>query len=172
MAVEIAFNKDPGTRYHSILKRLDGVTVRLEGGSWNRIGGGTGRLPHDVAHMIVERELAYVNGLWGVLLRGGMLQNASIVDGRRSPDAAGISEAVIAPAREDLRRIEIVVRAVADLSLESPRPSVDAFNALTGDRWRTPISAGSLATICAQMAAESERWQDDTVRYRIESTCI
>jgi hypothetical protein len=50
--VLIEFTKDPRGRYHSVLHRADGVSVRLEGGSYNRIG--TGRVPHDIAHLVVE----------------------------------------------------------------------------------------------------------------------
>jgi hypothetical protein len=55
--VPIDFHKQPRGRYHSVLHRFDGVSVRLEGGSYNRIGGGVGRVPHDIAHLIVEDAL-------------------------------------------------------------------------------------------------------------------
>jgi hypothetical protein len=48
--MRIEVHKDPGTRYRSTLYRPDGVVIALEGGSWNRIGGPVGRVPHDLAH--------------------------------------------------------------------------------------------------------------------------
>jgi hypothetical protein len=37
--------------------------IGLEGGSWNRIGGPVGRIPHDLAHLVVEQELGLARGL-------------------------------------------------------------------------------------------------------------
>jgi hypothetical protein len=50
----ICFHKAPGTRYRSTLHRADGAVIGLEGGSWNRIGGPVGHIPHDLAHLVVD----------------------------------------------------------------------------------------------------------------------
>ena len=68
--VPIDFHKPPGGRYHSVLHRPDGVSVRLQGGSYNRIGGATGRVPHDIAHLVVEHRVP-------TSLRPGPRQRAS-----------------------------------------------------------------------------------------------
>src|SRR3954452_4491125 len=66
-ATSISLHKGSGTRYRSTLQRTDGVLIALEGGSWNRIGGSVVRVPHDLAHLVVEQELGLEFGLWGVL---------------------------------------------------------------------------------------------------------
>jgi hypothetical protein len=68
----IRFHKGGGPRYASTLHRPDGAVIRLEGGSWNRIGGPVGRVPHDLAHLVVEQELPRAGGVAGpdVALRG------------------------------------------------------------------------------------------------------
>ena len=53
-------------RYRSVLVRPDGVTVQLDGGAYNRIGGPAGEVPHDIAHLDVE-ETIVMPALWGVV---------------------------------------------------------------------------------------------------------
>ena len=83
----INFHKGPRGRYHSVLHRADGVSVRLEGGSYNRIRGSVGRVPHDIAHLIVEDAFGLRGGLWGTLAAGGLVQNARLASGRKPPHA-------------------------------------------------------------------------------------
>jgi hypothetical protein len=40
--------------YRSVLYRSDGVKVELDGGGYNKVGGPAGRVPHDLAHFVVE----------------------------------------------------------------------------------------------------------------------
>ena len=49
MTVHIEFVKSETTRYRSRLHRADGVTIEFEGGSYNKIGGRPGAVPHDLA---------------------------------------------------------------------------------------------------------------------------
>jgi hypothetical protein len=87
-SIPIDFHKGRRGRYHSMLHRFDGVSVRLEGGSYNRIGGGgDGRVPHDIAHLIVEDAFGLGAGLWGTLAAGGIVQNATFAGGRKPPHA-------------------------------------------------------------------------------------
>ena len=118
---EIDFIKDPRGRYHSLLHRADGVTVRLEGGSYNRIGV---RVPHDIAHLVVEDAYRWEWGLWGVLACGGLVQNASFVAGRRPPHSAQRAHAIAKERSGSLHRAELLVRTFADAMLEGSRPRV------------------------------------------------
>lgn len=144
-ALDIQVIRSEGTRYHSLLQRADGAQVRLEGGSWNKIGGTPGRVPHDLAHLIVERELGLESGLWGVLAAGGLVQNAALIGGTRPPHGERRGREISAAAGEQLRQSEVLVRAAADASLTGdlePAP----LHAAIGERWAT------------------ERWTADAVR--------
>jgi hypothetical protein len=79
MTVRVGFMKGEGTRYRSVLGRPDGVEIEFSGGSYNKIGGRPGSVPHDIAHLIVEDELALTSGVWGVLV--GRLVRRSTADG-------------------------------------------------------------------------------------------
>jgi hypothetical protein len=133
--VLIEFHKEHGTRYRSTLHRADGAIVGLDGGSWNRIGGPVGRVPHDLAHLVVEAELGLDRGLWGVLAQGGLVQNAAYVGGRRPPHARARAKALTDAAGEDLRQAEVLVRAIADATRGGRPVDVRALRRAVGPRW-------------------------------------
>ena len=88
-ALEIDFYKGATRRYRSVLHRADGVDIELDGGSYNKIGGAAGEVPHDIAHLVVEEELGLERGVWGVLAAGGLFRGASVVAGRQRPTPRG-----------------------------------------------------------------------------------
>jgi hypothetical protein len=155
----IDFHKGPRGRYHSVLHRLDGASVRLEGGSYNRIGSDVRRVPHDIAHLIVEDAFGLSGGLWGTLSAGGIVQNATFAGGRKPPHAERRARAITDRAGESLRQAEILVRAVADASLDGGTRDVHAFRARVGARWWSPsVTADALERAWADLRAAAERW--------------
>ena len=157
--ISVDFHKGPRGRYHSVLHRVDGVSVRLEGGSYNRIRGEVGRVPHDIAHLIVEAAFGLGGGLWGTLAAGGLVQNARFAGGRKPPHAERRARAITDRAGESLRQAEILVRAVADASLEGWSSDVGAFRARVGARWWSPsITPDALARACVDLSEAAGRW--------------
>jgi hypothetical protein len=155
----IDVHKGPGRRYHSMLHRVDGVTVRLEGGSYNRIGGPVGHVPHDIAHLVVEDAFGLDAGLWGTLAAGGIVQNATFAGGRKPPHADRRARTITDRVGESLRQAEILVRAVADASLEGATRDFHAFRARVGDRWWSPtIGIDTLDRACAGLRDAAEQW--------------
>ena len=157
----IEVHKGTGTRYHSLLHRPDGVVIALDGGGYNRIGGPVDRVPHDIAHHVVERRLGLDAGLWGVLAAGGMVQNATFARGRRPPHAQRRAATITDAAGESLRQAEVLVRAVADLtSTSASPPDATAFRAAVGERWWTPAATvEALGHACADLLAAAARWR-------------
>jgi hypothetical protein len=157
--VLIDFYKRSDGRYHSRFARRDGVLIELEGGSYNRIGGRAGRVPHDIAHLIVESAFGLDAGLWGVLAGGGIVQNATFAGGRRPPHAERRAKALADRAGESLRQAEIVVRAVADAALTGTTRDLHALRARTGERWWPPASTpDALEHACGELHAAAARW--------------
>jgi hypothetical protein len=157
--IPIDFTKQPGGRYFSVLHRADGVAVHLEGGSYNRIGGSTGRVPHDIAHLVVEELLGLTAGLWGTLAAGGIVQNATFTGGRKPPHAQRRARAITDRAGESLRQAEILVRAVADVSLEPAIPDLHALRERVGDRWWPPTATvEAYRAACAGLQEAAARW--------------
>ena len=157
--VPIDFHKRPRGRYHSVLHRVDGVSIRLEGGSYNRIRGEVDRVPHDIAHLIVEDAFGLHGGLWGTLAAGGSVQNATHAAGRKPSHAERRARAITDRAGESLRQAEILVRAVADASLAGGTRDMHAFHAGVGARWWAPsITPDALDTACAELREAARRW--------------
>ncbi|WP_022929424.1 hypothetical protein [Patulibacter americanus] len=156
--------KGTGTRYRSVLHRADGVVVELDGGGYNVVGGPARRVPHDIAHLVVERRLGLDAGLWGVLAGGGIVQNASFV-GRLPPHALRRAKAQTDPQGETLRQAEVLVRAVADRCLaHGPSPvtpgELAALRRAVGDRWwASGTTASALASACLELRDASVRWE-------------
>jgi hypothetical protein len=153
------FHKGFTTRYRSTLYRRDGVAVALEGGSWNTIGGPVGRVPHDLAHLIVEQELGLDRGLWGVLAAGGIVQNATFAAGRRPPHALERAKRLTDAAGEDLRRAEVLVRGVADASRGRRLADLRELRRAIGERyWHDGLTAGTLTRMDAELQATAAEW--------------
>lgn len=163
MLAEITFIKDPGRRYRSHLRRPDGVVVELLGGGYNKVGGPAGRIPHDLAHFIVEDEFRMRSGLWGTLAAGGLFAptNTRVIAGRQPPHAARKAREIVKQADEELKRAEIVVRAVADSTLAGRFTDIAAFNAATGQRWALEgITPEQLETACRRLREGARQWSD------------
>lgn len=131
-ATPIRVIRDGPRRYHSLLERRDGVTVRLEGGSYNKVGGDPRGVPHDIAHFLVEESFGVRSGLWGVLAAGGTVQNAMVIAGRQPPRAAARARAITAAASRQLWETEVLVRAAADLTRSEAPSDVRALEAACG----------------------------------------
>jgi hypothetical protein len=140
-----------------VLQRADGVSVRLEGGSYNRIRGA--RVPHDIAHLIVEGAFCLSSGLWGTLAAGGLVQNATFAGGRKPPHAQRRARTITDRAGESLRQAEVLVRAVADASLDGGRRDLHAFQTRVGARWwSASITADGLERAWAGLREMAKRW--------------
>lgn len=162
----VAFSRHSRHRYDALLTRPDGVVVRLVGGGFNRIDSAGRRVPHDLAHLVIESGLAIDDGLWGVLARGGLFPapNTTVVAGRQRPHARSLAAREVAAHREGLRRAEIVVRAVADMMVAGRAGDAGAFRAALGTRWALPgIDGAALSRVAADVRTAAGRWEATAV---------
>ena len=68
-------------RAYALVERDDGAVYRLYGGPAGP------RLPHDIMHFVVERELRIGDGIWGGIAAGIIFDTMQHVSGRRPPHA-------------------------------------------------------------------------------------
>ncbi len=68
-------------RAYALVQRDDGAVYRLYGGQAGS------RLPHDIMHFVVERELRIGDGIWGGIAAGIIFDTMQHVSGRRPPHA-------------------------------------------------------------------------------------
>ncbi|MDO8211642.1 hypothetical protein [Conexibacter sp. CPCC 206217] len=157
--VRIEFVKGETRRYRSLLHRPDGVDVEFEGGSYNKVGGPAGELPHDLAHLIVEDELMLLHGVWGVLVAGGMFRLATVVAGRRAPHATRRGRALVADASERVRQAEVLVRAVCGVCAgEYPADPAALERGIGARWWSDTVTREALARACERLRAAGEQW--------------
>src|ERR1700759_3336091 len=113
--MRITFQRFPDhVRAYAVIERDDGVTYQLRGFS---LGGP--ELPHDLRHLIVERELEIAGGIWGGIAAGIVYTSMEHVRGRRPPHAAERSADLKRTQRGRLMRAELLanlVEAVAVLA--------------------------------------------------------
>jgi hypothetical protein len=104
-------------RAYAVIERDDGVVYQLFGGT-----AGPG-LPHDIRHLIVERELRISDGIWGAIAAGVVYESMRHLSGRRPPHAADRSAELKRTQRNRVMRAELLanlVEAVAVLDDQSP----------------------------------------------------
>jgi hypothetical protein len=103
---------------YSVIERDDGVVYRMDG--YTVMGP---ELPHDVRHLIVERELRISDGIFGAIAAGTVWTSMHHVRGRRPPHSADRSQQLKRTQRDKVRRAELLanlVEAVAVLDVPSP----------------------------------------------------
>jgi hypothetical protein len=106
-------------RGYAVVERDDGVVYRMDG--FTTMGS---ELPHDVRHLIVERELRVTDGIFGAIAAGTVWTSMHHLRGRRPPHAADRSEQLKRAQRSRVMRAELLaslVEAVAVLD----NPSAD-----------------------------------------------
>lgn len=140
---------------YAVVERDDGVIYRLE-----RIRAGT-RLPHDMRHLIVERELRVTDGIWAVIAAGVEFTSMKHVGGRRPAHAAQRSAELKLKYRNRMLRAELLadlvqsVAALDDPTLEEIRLLTEArLMGLSG----APPMPEALVHAASALQVEAARW--------------
>jgi hypothetical protein len=94
-------------RAWALVERDDGVVYRLYGGTAGP------RLPHDITHLVAERELRIKDGIWAGIAAGVVFDSMHHVSGRRPPHAAEHSKALLRDFRQQGLRAELLADLVA-----------------------------------------------------------
>jgi len=108
-------------RAYALVERDDGVVYRLYGGTAGP------RLPHDIMHLVAERELRIRDGIWAGIAAGVVFDSMCHVSGRRPPHAAERSRDLLRRFKEQGLRAELLADLVS---------SVAALDTMTQDKIR------------------------------------
>ena len=116
---------------YALVERDDGAVYRMLTGR-----AGTA-LPHDIRHLIVERELGVTDGLWGGIAAGAVVKNMRL---QRAELLADLVESVAAlddPTPDEIRRLTAAKLAVVRDAAPSPEALATAACALQVEaaRW-------------------------------------
>lgn len=121
-------------------------------------------IPHDLAHLIVERELGLHRGFWGKVADGAMFDGMVVISGRLSPDAAKRSRLALKDEEQLGTRAEVLVAAFVQLARDPVRQWSETL-AFLNDQWRPLRSApvvwerAQVDRLCSQLRDAAAAWQ-------------
>jgi hypothetical protein len=105
-------------RGYAVVERDDGVVYRMD--SFTTMGPD---LPHDVRHLIVERELRVSDGIFGAIAAGTVWTSMHHLRGRRPPHSADRSAQLKRAQRSRVMRAELLANLVEAVAvLDDPSP--------------------------------------------------
>jgi hypothetical protein len=156
--VHVVFHRLEGHRYCSHVHRDDGVVVRVPG--WDR----KWRIPHDVAHLVTERELRLPDGIYGSIASGALFTGMEVVSGRPRHDARAVSERVL---RANGASGALGLAELLGGSIHLAAEGGDHAGALATVRYAwelhggagpCPYDTGDVARVAAAMQEVGEEW--------------
>jgi hypothetical protein len=166
--MRITFRRFPAhASAYSVIERDDGVVYHL------RESGRSGpELPHDLRHLVVERELGITDGIWGGIAAGIVYTSMEHVRGRRPPHAADRSDELKRTQRDRVMRAELLANLVEAVAVLAD-PSSQQIERLARARLSAvPVaepgadpaavvalpSAAALAAAASALQVEAARW--------------
>jgi hypothetical protein len=144
-------------RAYALVERDDGAVYRLY------CGPAGPRLPHDIMHFVVERELRIGDGIWGGIAAGIIFDTMQHVSGRRPPHARERSRELLAGFRQRGLRAEVLanfVECVAGLD----HPSDIQIMTLAATRLTVlpdadaTVEPAAVAAAAQALQVEAARW--------------
>ena len=142
-------------RAWALVERDDGVVYRLYGSTAGP------RLPHDIMHLVVERELRIKDGIWAGIAAGLVFDSMQHVSGRRPPHAAERSKALLRGFREQGLRAELLADLVSSaatldtMTLEKVKRLSAAKLSVLPDADVDPVV---IAAAARALQVEAARW--------------
>jgi len=139
-------------RAYALVERDDGVRYRLYAGTAGP------QLPHDIRHLIAERELGITDGVWAGIAAGVVLASMQHVSGRRPPHAAEVSRELVARFAGPWLRAGLLANLVESVAALD-RPTTGQIRRLAKtklpDADVNPAAIGAAATA---LQVEAARW--------------
>jgi hypothetical protein len=144
-------------RAYALVERDDGTLYRLYGGQAGP------RLPHDIMHFVVERELHIRDGIWGGIASGLIFESMQHVSGRRPPHARERSKELLTTFHSRGLRAEVLanfVQCVAALD----HPSDVQILTLAADQLSVlpdadaEVEPAEIAAAAQALQVEAARW--------------
>jgi hypothetical protein len=84
------------------------------------------RIPHELAHYAIERDLALKWGFWGCVAQGALFRGMSVLDGMAEAEAAELSTNVRERAGSRFDTAEVLVAALEEVFAENTDGSFSA----------------------------------------------
>lgn len=144
-----------GRGYRSEIHRDDGAVLCLPGydRKW--------RIPHDLAHLVAERELGLDDGVFGSIAAGAVFENMTVLSGRQRHDARERSRRVLRANERATATAEVLAGVVHHAAesggVESVGPEArEAWGVLSAEPFPYPPRA--LRRAVGSLMEAGERW--------------
>jgi len=157
--MEITFTRVALRKYQVLARRDDGVVLAVP--SFDR----PARLPHDIAHYVVESELRLGCGFWGLLAAGAIHPGVRVASGRSRPHAAERSRAVLKEAGQHPTEAEVLVSVMLGIAEEGVDEDWPEVSSRLNNAWqprrsqRGPISHGDVLRVCRRLREVGGQWE-------------
>ena len=176
--MDVVFTKTAARRYDARVER-DGVVLTVQTFDC------PARLPHDIAHIIVEKGLSLRYGFWGLIAAGAMFPNIGVVSGRLRPRVGEHSRALLKEAGQYSTEAEFLVSAmhkIADLGLDDWHRIESRLKRVwrPAKSQRSPLHRLEVMNVCCQLRdaernqftakLRHEQMQSDLARLGLELT--
>jgi ribosomal-protein-serine acetyltransferase len=133
---------------YALIERDDGAVYQLYGGTAGS------RLPHDILHLVVERELRIGDGIWGGIAAGVVLDTMRYVRGRRVLHMAERSGQLLHGFSRPRQLAELVSSAASLDHLTAAGIRRLAADRLPGDS----VDTVAIAVAARALQVEAARW--------------
>jgi len=156
--MEITFTKTGARTYEVVVRRDDGVTLRV------RTPDKPLKIPHDMAHYVVERELKMERGFWGSIAAGAVFGTVQVVSGRQPPHAAERSAALIKASYKEQAAAELYVAVMQNVAAEGRGADLRYVNSCLDEVWRPfrwprpPVTAEDALRVCRALREAEDDW--------------
>jgi len=139
-------------RGYALIERDDGAVYQLYGGTAGS------RLPHDILHLVVERELRIGDGIWGGIAAGVVFDTMRYVRGRRVLHPAERSGQLLRGLSRPRQRAELLAELVSSAAsldhLTAAGITQLAADRLPGDS----VDTVAIAVAARALQVEAARW--------------
>jgi hypothetical protein len=157
--LEITFAKKGLRDYQVVVRRDDGVLLNVQ--SFDR----PIRLPHDMAHFVVENELRLEHGFWGMLAAGVLFSNIRVAAGRVRPRARERYRSVLKEAGQDPIEAEVLVSVMLNIADERADEDWRKVQTRLDEVWkprksqRGPINHDEVRRVCRELRIAEKQWR-------------
>lgn len=168
--MHITFTKTGERTYEVVVRRDDGVTLRV------RTPDKPLKIPHDMVHYVVERELSMRRGFWGSIAAGAVFGTVQIVSGRQPPHAAEQSAALIKASYREQAAAELYVAVMQRVTIECKEQDWRYVNSCLDEVWRPfrwprpTVTAEDAVRVCRALREAEGRWLALPVGQSVEVT--
>ena len=171
--MEISFSKTGQRDDEVLVRRDDGVLLEVQ--SFDR----PLRLPHDIAHFVVENELQLEHGFWGLLAAGVMFSNMRVASGRLRQHAAEHSRSLVKGVGQQPIEAEVLVSVMlriaedrADEEWGMVKAQVDAVWKPRRSQLQRPISHNDVRRVCRELRRVEQQWRALSIGQSITVTWV